>query len=260
MNRVIHIIILCAAFLLPATNSSAQKAKEEKKAVYKMPSSGNYMRYLVENGDTVYIATIRAAIKYADGGYRLWSKEYRLLYNFGKAYPYALEAKRLMAEVDQTIEEDNLVKRKREKYINTIQADLLDRYEPVLRNMTISQGKLLIKLIGRETGFTPYEIIHDYKNGMAAGTWQGIAKLFGGDLKKHYDPEGEDHLVEYLVRKWQQGEYPDLFFSIYGKYPEIPVIDRDKPAKGRGMAGVRSMVKETKKANKAESKKSGKKT
>ena len=59
---------------------------------------------------------------------------------------------------------------------------------------------------------------------MAAGFWQGIAKFFGGDLKKRYDPEGEDAMTEELVRKWQKGEFPEFYRSIFGQYPKIPVI------------------------------------
>lgn len=207
---------------------------QEGKTRYVMPKDGNsYMRYVVENGDTVFVETIPAAVKYAKGKGRDWRKEARLLHNFGKTYPYALEAKRLLAEVDSTLEGGNMARRRRDKYINTIQQDLLDRYEPVLRQMTVSQGKLLIKLIGRETGLTPYEIINDYKNGMAAGLWQGVAKLFGGDLKKTYEPQGEDRAVEKLVTMWNNGQYPYMYMSVFGKYPEVPVIDHSPRTKDK---------------------------
>lgn len=224
MKRLPGILCTCALALILVIPAKAQNT-EGGKIVYRMPKGGNYMRYRVEGSDTVYIETIRAAVKYATGKGTDWRKENRLVHNFGKTYPYALEAGRLLREVDQTIDSQNLGRRKKDRYINTIQQDLLDRYEPVLRNMTVTQGKVLIKLIGRETGLTPYEIISDYKNGMAAGTWQGIAKLFGGDLKKEYDPAGEDRLIEELVKKWNSGEYPMLYMSIFGRYPEIPDVN-----------------------------------
>lgn len=231
MKKMVFAILATAFALAFQLTSSAQTVNEDSQLVYKMPKTGNYMRYKVENGDTVYVASIRPAVKYAKGKGTDWRKESRLLHNFGKTYPYALEARRVMDEVDNNIESNNLAKRKKEKYINALQKELLDKYEPVIRNMTVSQGKLLIKLIGRETGLTPYEIIHDYKNGMAAGTWQGIAKLFGGDLKKTYDPKGEDKAIEYLVQKWEIGDYPALYMSVFGRYPEIAVIPQDKPKK-----------------------------
>ncbi len=180
------------------------------------------MHYRVIEGDTVYVDAIMPARVVAKG--KDWRKNRRLVYNFSKTYVYALEARRMVGVVDSKIDQDNLRRRKKTEYINAVQKDILEKYEPVIRNMTVSQGKLLIKLIGRETGLTPYEIVHNYKNGMAAGFWQGIAKFFGGDLKKRYDPEGEDAMTEELVRKWQKGEFPEFYRSIFGQYPKIPVI------------------------------------
>ena len=180
------------------------------------------MHSRVSEGDTVYVDAIMPARVVAKG--KDWRKNRRLVYNFSKTYVYALEARRMVGVVDSKIDQDNLRRRKKTEYINAVQKDILEKYEPVIRNMTVSQGKLLIKLIGRETGLTPYEIVHNYKNGMAAGFWQGIAKFFGGDLKKRYDPEGEDAMTEELVRKWQKGEFPEFYRSIFGQYPKIPVI------------------------------------
>ena len=106
-----------------------------------------------------------------------------------------------------------------------MQKDLVNAFEDPMRHMTITQGQLLMKLIDREVGKSSYFIIKDYKSGIAAGFWQGIAKIFGSDLKKHYDPDGEDRQVEELVHKWDNGEFQALYFSIFGEYPkriEIP--------------------------------------
>ena len=82
-----------------------------------------------------------------------------------------------------------------------------------------------MKLIDREVGKSSFNIIKYYKNGMAAGFWQGIAKLFGSDLKKPYDPEGEDAVTEELVQKWESGEFEGLYYTLFWEYPpdtEIP--------------------------------------
>ena len=105
-----------------------------------------------------------------------------------------------------------------------MQKQLFEMYEKPLRNMTISQGKLLIKLIDREIGRSSYKIIRDYKNGITAGFWQGVAKIFGNDLKKSYDPNGEDRVTEYLVSQWESGEFDNLYYSIFWEMPEHPVI------------------------------------
>jgi len=186
-----------------------------------------YMTYIVEKGDTVYVDMLKPAYTYTGKKKgRKWRKYYKLVHNFSKTYPYAIQVREMIQEVDSTIAADHLRRRKKDKYISAIQKKVLDNYEPVIRKMTVSQGKLLIQLIGREAGVTPYEIIKDYKSGIAAGFWQGIAKFFGGDLKREYDPNQEDKAIEDLVKAWENGTFEGLYYSIFGKYPpEVKVVD-----------------------------------
>jgi hypothetical protein len=110
-------------------------------------------------------------------------------------------------------------------YMDAIQDQLFKDFEGALHSMTITQGALLLKLIARETGLSSYDIIHDYKNRVAAGFWQAIAKLFDNDLKSKYDPEGADKDIEELVQLWQAGEFPALYWSIFWEEPphvEVP--------------------------------------
>jgi len=211
-----------ALSLLAVLPAAAQSVNSDSKIVYRMPKNGKFMHYKVINGDTVYVDVLTPSYVFANGkmSQKEWKKYYKLVHNFSKAYPYALEARKTVERVDSTLGDGkHNRKHQKNKYINSIQKEIFEKYEPVIRDMTVSQGKLLIILIGRETGYTPYEIIHDYKNGAAAGFWQGIAKLFGGDLKREYDPEGADRATEKLVEKWNKGEFPQLYYSIFGKYP-----------------------------------------
>ena len=177
--------------------------------------------------DTIYIDSIRPAKVYSrlprQKG-REWRKYYRLVHNFSKTYPYALVARKLVQEADSTIAADNLKRVKRDRYISGVQKELFDVFEGQMRNMTVSQGALLMKLIDREVGKSSYNIIKDYKNGMAAGFWQGIAKMFGTDLKKPYDPQGEDRLTEELVQIWEAGDFQAFYFSIFWKDPPVMPI------------------------------------
>ncbi len=191
-----------------------------------------YLHYKVIHGDTVFVEKIRASKCYS----RLprqkskeWRKYYRLVHNFAKAYPYALASKKILLRVDSTIVADGMKRGKRDKYINQMQKELFKVFEEPMRSMTVSQGALLMKLIDREIGKTSFNIIKDYKNGMAAGFWQGIAKLFGSDMKKPYDPDGDDRQTEELVKLWQEGEFDLLYFAIFMKEPPRPNI----PAKYR---------------------------
>ncbi|MBQ3881384.1 MAG: DUF4294 domain-containing protein [Bacteroidales bacterium] len=198
---------------------------------------GNFMEYQVVGQDTVYfdfLTPSRVWVRQPKQKGREWRKYYRLVHNFSKVYPYAIEAKDLMMEVDKTFDEKDLSRRKKDKYINSIQKDLLDRYEPVLKQMTVSQGKVLIKLISRETGLTPYDIIKNYKSSVAAGFWQGIAKMFTGDLKVAFDPQkDEDRAIEELVQIWETDDFAGFYWSIFGEYPKVPVLPTSKK-KGKG--------------------------
>lgn len=185
------------------------------------------MHYIVEGKDTIFIDEIRASKVYS----RLpkqkgkdWRKYYKLVHNFSKTYPYALVAKKIVARADSTIAADKLKRVKRDKYIDSVQKELFDVFEKPLRGLTVSQGALLMKLIDREIGKSSFDIIKDYKNGIAARFWNGVAKMFGSDLRKPYDPEGEDLMVEDLVKMWEDGDFPAFYMSLFWKDPPIVEI------------------------------------
>ena len=192
--------------------------------------NNTFMEFIVEGNDTIYIDEIRAAKVFArlpkmKG--REWKQYYRLVHNFSKAYPYALVAKKLVTEADSTIAADKPKGVKREKYINTVQKELFDVFESQMRSLTVSQGTLIMKLVDREVGKSSYNIIKGYKSGITAGFWQGIAKIFGSDLKKPYDPEGEDEAVEELVILWERGDFPAFYWSLFWKEPpEMPIPEK----------------------------------
>lgn len=223
MHRIqTHITIIIAILLhmIPLL-SYAQTGKKQE-----------VMHYIIEGKDTIFIDQLRASKVYSKlpkmKG-REWRKYYRLVHNFSKTYPYALVARKLVTEADSTIAADNLKRGKREKYINSVQKELFSVFESQMRSLTVSQGALLMKLIDREVGKSSYNIIKDYKNGIAAGFWQGVAKIFGTNLKKPYDPEGEDQATEELVKIWEDGDFPAFYWSIFWKDPpEMPIPEKYK--------------------------------
>ena len=218
-------ILLCA--LTGLLNAADLAAQEEPEAPLSIRREGAaYMGYRVEKGDTVYYDSINPIWIFPRGrrGKTDLKNYYRLVYNFNKVYPYALLAKDLTAQVDNHIAVNNLRRRQKEKYIGQMQSELFDAYEQPLKSMSISQGRLLIKLIDREIGRSSYMIIKDYKSGITAGFWQGVAKIFGNDLKSGYDPKGDDKMTEYLVEKWQRGEFDALYYSIFWEMPTRPDI------------------------------------
>ena len=237
MKRLVLISLLLAT-VLPAAGQNhvkeaMRKAKEREEALARriiMNEDGTglsgYLSYRVMDGDTVYFDTIDPVWIFSRKQQKDWKKYYKLVYNFARVYPYALASGRLQEIVDSTITVNHYGRMKKDRYMNEVQSMLFKDFEGSLRKMTISQGAVLLKLIDRETGQSPYSIIHDYKNGIAAGFWQGIAKFFENDLKAEYDPEGADRDLEGLVQAWNDGTFPALYRSIFWEEPpEVKVPD-----------------------------------
>lgn len=256
MKRLSNILLLTSVVLsvvLPV-GAAAQDGVKEK--------NGTFMPYIVEGKDTVYLSPLEAARVYEKKKRqkgREWRKYYRLVYNFAKVYPYAIVAKDLVLQTDSTIKAENLKYVRKDRYVEAITKDLFHTFEKPLSNLTVTQGQLLMKLIDRECGILPYDIIHDFKNRYAAGFWQGIARLFGNDLKKHYDPLGDDAATEELVRQWENGTFEQTYYEIFWKYP--PMVDVPEKYRKQGMntphaeRDIANMMQKTQKQSRASSSK-----
>ena len=130
----------------------------------------------------------------------------RLVRKIKKVLPYAQLANKTLRDINVQLEgiDD---KRTRKKYIKKVDKVLKDKYGNELKNLTISEGRILIKLIDRETGSTSYELIKELKGSFSAFMWQSLARLFGENLKQDYDPEKEDKLIEEILLRIQAGQY-----------------------------------------------------
>ena len=189
------------------------------------------MEYYVSGNDTIYLDELPPAVIHPRQtmNKREWVQYYKRVHNFSKAYPYALLISRVINETDSLFEADHYTKRQKEKYLNKMKDQLLKDFEPLFRKLTLKQGLMMIRLIDRECGQTPYYIVKNYLGGAAAGFWQGVAKMFKGNLKQPYDRFGEDKDLEELVGYWQRGEFDNLYWMIFGKpRPEIPIPERFK--------------------------------
>lgn len=229
-KHILIIVLALAASVLPSEAQNRRAARYNTVQAHPAKAASNQdslslMRYMIDDyGDTIYYDDLEQVNIVAKRKGKEWRRYYRLVHNFAKAYPYALVAEEKLMEADSTITTDGLRRGKRNRYINVLQKELFETFEKPLKNLTVSQGKLLLRLIDRQTGITPYEIISNYKSKAAAGFWQGIAKLFGSDMKRPYDPDGEDRETEELVQMYQKGEFNVLYRSIFGKNPPEPVI------------------------------------
>ncbi|MBO4635493.1 MAG: DUF4294 domain-containing protein [Bacteroidales bacterium] len=236
MKRFIHIVLLL--LVLSPVSAGAQghvrkameKARQRQEAMAKKqvseeqgkPQSAGYMQMVVTGSDTTYfdrLTPIWIMGRRKGTSDKAWRDYYKLVYRFARVYPYALSASEVLHKADSVITARNYGVVKRDRYINDVQDQLFKSYEKAFRQMTIYEGALLMKLIDRESGMSSYEIIKVYKSGAAAGFWQGVAKLFENDLKSRYDPQGDDKDTELLVRAWQAGEFPSLYWSVFWENP-----------------------------------------
>jgi hypothetical protein len=96
--------------------------------------------------------------------------------------------------------------KERKKYIKTVEKQLMDEFGNELKKLTSTQGRILLKLIDRETGNTSYVLLKELRGTVSAVFWQAIARLFGSDLKSRYDPSGDDYLIERVVRMIETGQ------------------------------------------------------
>jgi hypothetical protein len=136
------------------------------------------------------------------------SKEWRTIRNFRRVYPLALIAKEKMRGLEEELLK--LPTRKEQRaFTKEVERQIKDEYTPVLKKMSISQGKMLIRLIDRETELTSYSIVKEFRGGFVAGFWQGIARIFGHNLKDEYEKDGRDKLLEQLIILYEAGILPE---------------------------------------------------
>ncbi|CAN5354781.1 hypothetical protein BH09BAC5_BH09BAC5_20670 [soil metagenome] len=156
---------------------------------------------LQENGDTmVYIVNYTCVVS-AERSFRSekekiqWDKLKR---DVKKAYPFAVMAKMKLAEMDAQLA---LVvgEKERKAFTEKCEKELTNQFSQDMKNLTYTQGKILFKLMDRETGSTTYEIIKERRGSFSAFMWQGVAVVFGNNLKSDYDPYGDDAKIEEVV-------------------------------------------------------------
>ena len=94
----------------------------------------------------------------------------------------------------------------RQKHIKRVEKGLKEQYTPRMKKLSFAQGKLLIKLIDRQSNSTSYELVKAFMGPFKAGFYQTFAALFGASLKKEYDPQGEDKLTERVVLMVENGQ------------------------------------------------------
>ncbi|MFT4902473.1 MAG: hypothetical protein ACI84S_000165 [Thalassomonas sp.] len=156
--------------------------------------------FSIIDGDTFFIADIPEVevLAFKDKDER--KKYYILKRRVLKVYPYALAAKEKLQGIKNGL--DSIPKRRHKKrYTKEIAKWVKEEYADRLKNLTMKEGKILVKLIYRETNTTSYEIVKSYRGRFNAFFWQTMAKLWDNNLKTEYDPVNirEDMLIEHIL-------------------------------------------------------------
>ncbi len=158
---------------------------------------------VIYNGDTIeaktlHDLTIYGKISNANQAKRAqWT---RLRNAIIVTYPYALRSGIILNEMNAKLE-GMTDKSERKDYIKSREKELKKEFTDPLSNLSIYQGRVLMKLINRQTGNDCYDIIKEYKGGITARFYQTVAFFFSSNLKQPYEPRGDDHQMEMIVKE-----------------------------------------------------------
>jgi len=198
--------VLLAVLLLCSAGCWAQRDEVDMDSptfvptvkVGKVFEDGDSIQYMEMNNVYVYPPVVFSSKKQA-------AAYMRLVKNVKTVLPIAKEANAIMMETAEYLE--TLPNKKaKEEHMKRVEASIMNQYKPRMKKLTYSQGKLLIKLIYRESHSSSYELIQAFLGPVRAGFYQAFAWVFGASLKKEYDPEGIDRLTERVVLLVEAGQ------------------------------------------------------
>ena len=204
MKNLILFTFICINYSWAQQKDSSASKKTDNKKEFK----GIVTYATIVNGDTlpmVYLKPVWCVEKRVfKNQFQAW-KYQRLIKNIKAAYPFAKIAGRKMKEYNKLLIN---VKSEEEKHrmMKKIEKELKSEFEDDLKDLTITQGRILLKLIDRETGNTSYAIVKELRGTFSATFWQTLAVLFGNDLKSEYNSAGDDKQIEEIIQLIEKGE------------------------------------------------------
>jgi len=200
-------LIFSILILILFVNETSGQKDTLKKRNDTIPSRSYLIQNVERNGISmpeVEIKEVTVVARPRTAKRNEYRKYEKLILNIKKVYPYALLVRRRLNQVNEEMK--TIINEKaRKAYMKEVEKDVFAEYEDDMRHMTITQGRLLIKLIDRETQNTSYELIKDYRGKFSAAFWQSIARIFGTNLKEEYDAYGEDALIEQIIMEIEAG-------------------------------------------------------
>lgn len=206
-TKSVLIVIIFSFLFLP--NLFAQDTIPQSGLKKKNKPSKKEQERTVINGDTLAVYNLPVV---SIGGERTFKtkkeekKYWRMVRNVKKALPYAKIAREKLDKYEDQLKDKNKGERKR--IMKQVEQELLAEYETELRGFTITQGRILLKLIDRETGHTSYDLVESLRGWFSANFWQGIAVLFDADMKSEFNPKdnADDAMIDEIVVRIENGE------------------------------------------------------
>lgn len=190
-------ILILAIFALFAPRAAAQSSipisVKVGKAAYKGDSIPHITMPTLHKHPPFHFKSKSAQKKYS-----------RMVYNVKRTLPIAKLVRSTIIETYELLQ--MLPESERAAHLKRVEKGLLEQYGPSIKKLTISQGKILVKLIDRECNNTGYAITKAFIGATRANVYQAIALCFGNSLAKHYDPDGEDKELERIVRLVESGQ------------------------------------------------------
>ena len=160
----------------------------------------NSLEFVVEDNDTIYLSELPEIEIFEFSSIDDRVKYYKLKRRVYKTYPYALIVKKKLKEIEKSL--DTIPKRyKKRKYTKMITNWLKKEYSQEIKKLSMNDGKILVKLIFRETNLSAYNIIKIHRGNINAFLWQNVARLWDNNLKQEYDPVNvrEDMFIEHII-------------------------------------------------------------
>ncbi len=180
----------------------------------KNPNDTIMLGAVVENGAAVpmvFLPEFEKLDKLPENWVKRQSDYNRLRYNIYLTYPYAVMAAGILKDVDQQLAA--LPDRgARKDFIKSKERELKSKFKNDLVNLSMTQGEILVKLINRQTGKNCYNILKGMKGGFNAFIYQSVALLFSNNLKREYDPSGDDQVMESIVRELEASNYYRYYY------------------------------------------------
>ncbi len=188
-SLILLLVLLTAGF----TDTYAQNGRYDTLSTYAVVYKGDTIE-----AKTLYNFAVYARIANANMANR--AKMTRLRNAIIVTYPYALRSGLILNDMNARLATVT-DKKARKEYIKTREKELKKEFTDPLSNLSIYQGKVLMKLINRQTGNNCYNIIKEYKGGFTARFYQTVAFFFSSNLKQDYDPRGDDIEIEMILKE-----------------------------------------------------------